>query len=313
MSNNPLVSIGLPTYNRARTLGRAIDSVLHQTYQHIELVISDNASGDETEAVCRAAAERDSRIKYLRQPANVGPTANFREVFDHSSGEFFMWLADDDWLDYPYVAGCVQFLRDHDDHSLICGKARYFRDGKFDSEGKVASIQQESANARILNYYSTVVDNGTFYGMMRRSHLTDISLQNTMGGDWLFTAAIAFRGKIGALEDVHLNRSLDGSSFSFKKIATSLALSRFSGVNPRISIASAAFKDILTSPVYSRCGKLGRAVLGCKVFAVIERRKGFYDRPLRGFFVNTLKRVLPESVVVRIYQFRSDRRIRVNN
>jgi len=80
---------------------------LPQGYQHIELIISDNASTDETQAICQAAAARDSRIKFLRQPKNRGMTENFREVLRQSVGEFFMWLAMMiDWINLTSAAAC---------------------------------------------------------------------------------------------------------------------------------------------------------------------------------------------------------------
>lgn len=91
-------------------MGRAIESALNQDFQNIELLISDNASTDETEAICLDAARRDNRVKYLRQQTNQGATANFREVLRQSGGEFFMWLADDDWLDQSYVGRGERFI-----------------------------------------------------------------------------------------------------------------------------------------------------------------------------------------------------------
>jgi glycosyltransferase involved in cell wall biosynthesis len=311
MLGNPLVSIGLPTYSRAGSLSRAIESVLDQDYRNIELVISDNASVDETEAICQDAARRDTRIKYLRQQTNIGATANFREVLNQSTGEFFMWLADDDWLEQSYVGSCVQFLLDHPDYSLVCGKTTYFRRGTFESNGSVANHSQESPADRLLAYYATVWDNGTFYGMMRRDQISEVKLRNTMGGDWLFTAALTFIGKVRTLEDVSLNRSLGGSTVSYQKVADTLGLSRFSGSNPRISIAAAALKDVLASPVYTRCGTVGRLVLGWKAFAILERRKGFYP-PARGFLIANIKRVLPASVVAKIHKWRSEGQAKIN-
>ena len=304
----PLVSIGLPTFNGAKSLARAINSALNQDYQNIELVISDNASSDDTEAVCRDAANRDKRIKYLCQETNVGPIANFRDVLSRSTGQFFMWLADDDWLDSSYVGRCAEFLSEHADYSLVCGKAKYFRDGKPESDGTFSNILHENGRARILDYYAKVWDNGELYGMMRRAQISDLKLKNTMGGDWLFTAAVAFRGKVGMLKDVCINRALGGSTSSYEKVAATLGLSRFSASYPRISIATAALKDILTSPAYSQLSVLGRASLGCKVFALIERRNEFYIKLTpREIVATKIERVLPENVVQKIHKRRSQR------
>src|ERR1700687_633000 len=110
MTSQPLVSIGLPTYNRAVGLGRAIESVLAQDYRNIELIVSDNASTDETERLCTEYCRRDSRVRYLRQETNRGAISNFRAVVAHAQGEFFMWLGDDDWLDQGYLSECLRII-----------------------------------------------------------------------------------------------------------------------------------------------------------------------------------------------------------
>src|ERR1700722_11490914 len=89
---SPLVSVGIPTYNRADGLRRTLRDICRQTYSNLEIIVSDNASpGEETEAVIREFADTDPRIKYYRQSSNKGAIANFRFVLANSTGEYFMW------------------------------------------------------------------------------------------------------------------------------------------------------------------------------------------------------------------------------
>jgi len=99
------VTIALPTFNGEHLLGRAIDSVLRQTYRNWELTISDNASTDGTRAVCERAAASDERITYVRQPVNLGMTGNFAFLAEVSSGPYFMYLGNDDWSLRPSSRG----------------------------------------------------------------------------------------------------------------------------------------------------------------------------------------------------------------
>jgi glycosyltransferase involved in cell wall biosynthesis len=122
----PLVSVGIPTYNRASGLKRAVGSALAQSYENLEVVISDNASTDGTRELCESLARSDPRVRYHRQPENRGPTANFREVLDRASGEFFMWLADDDWIDTDYVSACVGERLHDPATALVAGRAAYY-------------------------------------------------------------------------------------------------------------------------------------------------------------------------------------------
>src|SRR6185437_16169208 len=84
--STPLVSVGIPTFNRPTGLNRTLQLICGQTYPNLEILVSDNASpGSETERVVREFSEIDARVKYFRQPSNVGPTENFRFVLAKTS------------------------------------------------------------------------------------------------------------------------------------------------------------------------------------------------------------------------------------
>ena len=93
----PTVSVVIPTYNRARLLARALDSVLHQTWADFEMLIVDDGSTDGTAAV--VAARADARVRYLRQPANGGVSAARNRGLREARGEFIAFLdSDDEWF-----------------------------------------------------------------------------------------------------------------------------------------------------------------------------------------------------------------------
>lgn len=92
----PRVSIGLPVYNGERWLAEAVDSLLSQTFTDFELIISDNASTDGTEAMCRRYAELDSRVRYYRNDENIGGAPNASLTVQLARGEYFRWAAHDD-------------------------------------------------------------------------------------------------------------------------------------------------------------------------------------------------------------------------
>ena len=84
MTTVPRLSLGLPVYNGEEYLAESLDALLGQTFEDFELIISDNASTDGTDEICRRYAEKDSRIRYVRQPKNIGATPNHNFVFDVS-------------------------------------------------------------------------------------------------------------------------------------------------------------------------------------------------------------------------------------
>src|SRR4051812_43091384 len=99
----PTLSIGIPVYNGARYLRMTLDSLLAQTYRDFEIIISDNASTDDTELICRAYAARDPRVRYHRAPVNLGAPANYRRAFDLSTGDYFKWQNADDIIAPTFV------------------------------------------------------------------------------------------------------------------------------------------------------------------------------------------------------------------
>jgi glycosyltransferase involved in cell wall biosynthesis len=92
----PTLSVGLPVYNGERFLEDALESILSQTYEDFELVISDNASTDRTGDICREYASKEPRIRYLRLENNIGAAGNFNRVIDLSFGSHFRWASHDD-------------------------------------------------------------------------------------------------------------------------------------------------------------------------------------------------------------------------
>jgi glycosyltransferase involved in cell wall biosynthesis len=262
-ADRPLVSIGIPTYSRAEKLERAVSSVLGQTYANLEVVISDNASDDGTEAFCRALCEREPRVRYLRSPVNRGPTANFNTVIDELRGDYAMLLSDDDWLDPDYVATCLAELRRAPGLVLACGIGRYLRDGEVVRGGVEIRLEQNSSRARVLAYVRDVDENGLFYGLIARSVMRRAApLRNVLGNDWLLAAAIVAQGKATTLTGTSINRELDGTSADFAKLCATLDLPGWQARIPHLVIASQLIADIgWRAPAYRDLGLLARARL----------------------------------------------------
>lgn len=261
----PSVRIGLPTFNRAATLDRAISSALAQTWTDLEVVISDNASTDGTEALCRAWAERDARVRYLRADSNRGPTANFNRLFaECSEAPYAMMLADDDWLDADYVERCRAELEARPDHAIVGGLARYVRTGEFVHTGVELQLPHESGAERVRAYYATVDDNGTFYGLMRGAALGAAApMPNVLGNDWLLVARVVFAGKVRTLTTTHVNRELEGTSADIDTILKTFGAPSFQARLPHLVMAAHVLDDVARgSQVYAPLGAPRRWALG---------------------------------------------------
>ena len=114
-SRPPRLGIGLPVYNGEVYLAGAIQALLGQTFENFELIISDNASTDATEDICRDAAARDSRVRYFRQDRNIGAFPNHNFVFEQSRSELFKWASHDDLYARDLVERCVTALDERPD------------------------------------------------------------------------------------------------------------------------------------------------------------------------------------------------------
>lgn len=104
------ITVGLPVYNGENYLAAAIDSILAQTYPDFVLLISDNASTDGTGDICHAYAKKDARIRYIRQPRNIGAAANYNFVAAQCDTPYFKWAAHDDVLGPEFLQTCLDAL-----------------------------------------------------------------------------------------------------------------------------------------------------------------------------------------------------------
>ena len=108
----PRLSIGLPVYNGERHIGEALESLLGQTYEDFELIVSDNASTDSTSEICLRYARQDRRIRYIRQERNIGLIPNHVFLIEQARGELFKSAAHDDLYGRDLLLRCVQALDD---------------------------------------------------------------------------------------------------------------------------------------------------------------------------------------------------------
>lgn len=131
-NSGPRVSIGLPVFNGENYLPEALDSLVSQTFSDVEIIVSDNASTDGTEDICRSYAARDRRIRYFRNEENLGAARNFNRVFELASGEYFKWASHDDLCAPEYLERCVEPL-DRDASLILC----HSRTSEIDEQGTV--------------------------------------------------------------------------------------------------------------------------------------------------------------------------------
>jgi glycosyltransferase involved in cell wall biosynthesis len=222
---DPLVSVGIPVRNGARTLESVVRSVLSQDYERLELVISDNASTDRTEELCRDLASTDNRIVYHRQPQNVGLLNNFIHVIRLAKGTFFRWVGDDDWLAPRYVSRCLEAFANDSRLILVTTQMDYTGpDGvRYTHPYHGTALRSDDPIERLKEFaallvYGMVID--PLYGLMRREPVVAIARRNHICEDQVFATKLLLMAPWDHVPEVLAHRHL--RSLSLRALARRL-------------------------------------------------------------------------------------------
>jgi len=192
----PRVSIGLAVYNGDQYLEQALDSILAQSYRDFELIISDNASNDRTQAICEAYAARDPRIRYYRNATNIGGANNENLTFRLARGEYFRWAAHDDVCAATLLEVCVEIL-DRFPQVVLC----YTQVATINEMGRVigTTSRANASSARPFVRFARLASSHDFleetYGLMRSEVLRRTQLQkNYTASDRTLMAELSLYG-----------------------------------------------------------------------------------------------------------------------
>lgn len=228
-------TIGLPVYNGANYLAAAIDSILAQSCPDFDLLISDNASTDATEDICRAYAGKDRRIRYVRQPRNLGAAANYNLVAQMSETPYFKWAAHDDLLAPGFLAACIDVL-DRDPGIVLASPGSILidetgaplpfsaeRGGMVDSAGvcwpvlpeKNGNLTAADPSLRFQAVMLNMVMCVEIFGVMRRSALLRTLPQGPFSGaDKVLLAQMSLLGRFWLGQETLFFRRCHAQQFS---------------------------------------------------------------------------------------------------
>ena len=218
--HQPLVAIGVPVYNGERFLEATLDCLLAQTYRHIEIIVSDNASTDGTAAICQRYAQQDPRVKHARTEINVGACGNIRRLAGMFRGEYFKLSNADDLVDPEFVARCVEVLESDPSVALVCTLSRLI-----DMDGRPLRNYQDDMHIcdsspvdRFLRILERIRLTNSIQGVGRADILRELFLRHGSydGSDMVMLAAIAARGGIHQIQQVMFDRRMHEWSASAK-------------------------------------------------------------------------------------------------
>ena len=218
--NEPLVSVGVPTYNRPNSLHRVLESLTEQSYSNYEIIISDNCSEDpEVEKVVRHYLDKDThqRIKYHRQKSNFGAANNFRFVLDQAKGDYFFWNADDDVRSTDFIEVHTKFLESNPGYAASTSPNAMVKD--FDSSERdfVTFGLDGDLTERYLQFFEhSLKSHGIFYGIYRMHIIKSCPYlgKDIIAADWAMTLYALSHGPIARLDEGYILNARSGVSES---------------------------------------------------------------------------------------------------
>jgi glycosyltransferase involved in cell wall biosynthesis len=196
----PVVSVGLPVYNGERYLREAIESVLAQTFEDLELVICDNASTDGTEAICREYEARDPRVRYQRNRENLGAARNFNLAFELARAPYFKWIAADDAIEPRFLERTLERL-EAEPETVAVG-TRYVVVNELEGSVDEPAYDHDFSAARPSERLRKFFDQPTgsehpVWALMRTAVLGETELFRAfIGADFYIVASLLLRGPV---------------------------------------------------------------------------------------------------------------------
>jgi len=162
-SKSPLVTVGIPTFNRPEGLRRTLENITNQTYKNLEIIVSDNCSPtNDPDGIVKNFMQKDSRIIFHKQEKNLGPTLNFKFLLEKASGEYFMWAADDDRWELNYIERIINEFSNSDSsivainteaqYTVHNGLQPFFSEGKLFYESYGNSLLERIMHILKYNY-----------------------------------------------------------------------------------------------------------------------------------------------------------------
>lgn len=193
----------MPVYNGELLLARTLEALLGQTYPHLEVIVCDNASTDDTENICRRFAARDRRIRYERNEVNRGAIPNFRRTLEIATGEYFAWTAADDVRPNTAIEQCVRALER--DTSAVMAHGPVLLDmpheGISRHVGNCMQLHCGTAAERVRAFTTGLQHVGMLFGVYRREELVVVGFGSHIAGDYFVCLQMCQRGPVAWVPD----------------------------------------------------------------------------------------------------------------
>ena len=235
-TSKPLVTVGIPAYNSEKYLAQSIESLLAQTYRDFVMVICDNASTDGTAELCQRYVQQDSRVRYFRNPVNIGMTGNFNRVFELTDTKYIKWSTADDFWAPDMLADAVAVM-EADASIAVCYPKVTIVDGEGREQDRFEDklhLMQDDPAERFLGVVKNLKLVNHHLGLLR----TDVIRRTQLFGkhvaaDVGFVAELSLYGKFYQVDKYQFSRRFHTDSSSWKRDDQDQQARRFHAANVR--------------------------------------------------------------------------------
>lgn len=209
----PRATIGMPVYNGALTIAQSLDSLLSQSFEDFELIISDNASTDDSVHIVKSYCQRDSRVRLIQQPRNVGANGNFSAVANAARGEYFKWATCSDLCHPDFLSHCVALLDARPDVVVAAPVTGLFENHPNESGPYAGDIEvlDDSPAKRFQELIESIKLNNAMNGLIRTKALKARHpvMDHYMRADIVMMSCLALQGKLALAQGAIFLRRMD--------------------------------------------------------------------------------------------------------
>ena len=214
--STPQVSVIILSYNRPKRLSSAIEAIMNQSYQNLEIIIGDDCSTDpEVIQVIEQYKAKDERIQFYLQTKNLGIIKHQQWLLKKvsASSEYLLWACDDDDWHADYIRVCVEKLEQHPE-AILCSSSAYLKLNGKKIEWRSEDSHTLGMKENHLRYYRVLHNvlwwNHAFYGVIRKEAYELIRLKHRFCFDILFVCQLSLYGEFIKIPDLYITKGGQG-------------------------------------------------------------------------------------------------------
>ncbi|MDW3096326.1 MAG: glycosyltransferase [Gammaproteobacteria bacterium] len=245
----------MPIYNEEKFVHESLTSLINQDYENLEIIVSNNASTDHTESICKQLAKKNKKIKYYTHDINYGISDNFNFVLEKSSGKYFMWASGHDLWSPNYISECVKLMESNPNAVISFGSSKWIDHDNNPIQDKQYGWIDTRGLDNLSRYVVTFWGNmHPILGVINRDKLAARNAIGAVGTDMVILCRLALIGDFIHAINAHWERrefrnelNYDDKIIRYKSKEFGLISSKIGKLFPLARLPIELFKDIIES------------------------------------------------------------------